>query len=224
MFASSIKPTSHAHHRRNHPPWRFFNVQLTPANAAVLRLLDLKYRLYNFIRHPKKPRSLRSGDFSIWRDDYRRVNGFDENFCGWGGEDDDLGRRLRRAGVRLQSFLRWTHSYHLWHPTETSRPDVPRRSHNAQYLSRKGRLIRCRNGLIKRTWNDLAWRIVGSAARPQEVNRWLAGRILPITANENAADRASRRPMRLPSQKWNSCSCPAKEPSAAPPNATCWWR
>ena len=70
-----------------------------------LRLLDLKYRLYNFIRHPKKPRSLRSGDFSIWRDDYRRVNGFDENFCGWGGEDDDLGRRLRRAGVRLQSLL-----------------------------------------------------------------------------------------------------------------------
>ncbi len=128
---------------------------------------------------------MRSGDFSIWRDDFRRVNGFDENFCGWGGEDDDLGRRLRRAGVRLQSFLRWTNSYHLWHPIDASVPATPNAAPNARYVSRKGRLIRCRNGLTKRGWNDLAWRVVGRAAKPQEVERWLAGRITPALANEN---------------------------------------
>ncbi len=154
-----------------------FSAVVSPSERRRLRKLDLKYRFYNFIRHPRKPRSLRSGDFSIWRDDFRRVNGFDENFCGWGGEDDDLGRRLRRAGVQLQSFLRWTFSYHLWHPREISRPDTPSAAPNAKYVSRKGRLVRCRNGLVKRSWNDLAWRIVGRSAQPQEVHQWLASRI-----------------------------------------------
>lgn len=161
------------------------------AERRRLRKLDLKYRFYNFIRHPTKPRSLRSGDFSIWRDDFRRVNGFDENFCGWGGEDDDLGRRLRRAGIRLQSFLRWTYSYHLWHPRDISRPQIPDAAPNARYVSRKGRLIRCRNGLIKRDWNDLAWQIVGRAAQPQEVLQWIAGRITPQVAGQHSG--AARR-------------------------------
>ena len=80
-----------------------------------------KARLYCLLRHPSKPR-LASGNFGIWRADFERVNGFDENYRGWGQEDDDLGRRLRRAGVRFDSILGWTQTYHLWHP-----PDPPRR-------------------------------------------------------------------------------------------------
>ena len=39
------------------------------------------------------------------RADYERVNGYDENFVGWGCEDDDLRLRLRHAGVRIESIL-----------------------------------------------------------------------------------------------------------------------
>src|SRR5262249_44329126 len=141
--------------------------------------LDAKIRLYTLMRHPTKPRRLQGGDFSIWREDYERVNGFDENFCGWGGEDYDLGRRLRRAGVRLASVLRWTRSYHVWHPVDVTKPDVPRQTRNANHLRRKGKLIRCRNGLVKRTLHDLAVQIVGQARRPCEVQQMIAGRILP---------------------------------------------
>ena len=181
-----------------------FSAVVSPSERRRLRKLDLKYRFYNFIRHPKKPRSLRSGDFSIWRDDFRRVNGFDENFSGWGGEDDDLGRRLRRAGVQLQSFLRWTYSCHLWHPREVSRPETPSAAPNAHYVVRKGRLIRCRNGLVKRSWNDLAWRIVGRAAQPQEVQQWLARRITagaetaqPRSGAKSSANFSSRPEVEL---------------------------
>jgi glycosyltransferase involved in cell wall biosynthesis len=148
-----------------------------PAERRRLRMLDLKYRLYNLICHPTKPRSLRSGDFSIWRADFLRVNGFDENFCGWGGEDDDLGRRLRRAGIRMQPLLRWTYSYHLWHPREASVPKQPKTAANAHYLTRKGRLTRCRNGLVKRSLNELDIRIVGHPAATNEVASAIAGRI-----------------------------------------------
>jgi hypothetical protein len=158
-----------------------FSGLLSAKERRRLRKLDLKSRLYNFIGHPTKPRSLRSGDFSIWREDYQRINGFDENFCGWGGEDDDLGWRLRRAGMRLQSLMRWTYSYHLWHPVGVTVPAQPKLAPNAQYQWHKGKLICCRNGLVKRTWNDLAVRIVGRAARPAAVQRMIAGRISPTT-------------------------------------------
>ena len=39
---------------------------------------------------------------SIRTDDFRRVGGFEEVFHGWGGEDIELGFRLRRAGVTIE--------------------------------------------------------------------------------------------------------------------------
>ncbi len=134
------------------------------APAAEMRKMRSKGRrsiFYQWLRHPTKPR-LVGNNIGVWRTDYERVNGFDENFEGWGWEDDDLGRRLRRAGVRLQSILAWTFTLHMWHPTETSIPIAGQVGKNEQYLNRPGSLIRCRNGLVKRSLNDLRWRVVGA--------------------------------------------------------------
>jgi glycosyltransferase involved in cell wall biosynthesis len=118
-----------------------------------------KARLYCVLRHPTKPR-LASGNFGIWRADFERVNGFDENYRGWGQEDDDLGRRLRRAGVRFDSILGWTQTYHLWHPPDSSAPKDWRAGPNVPYFLRKRWLTRCRNGLVKRPSSDLAIRVI----------------------------------------------------------------
>jgi glycosyltransferase involved in cell wall biosynthesis len=160
-----------------------YSALLSNTERRRLQKLDWKSRFYNFIKHPTKPRSLRSGDFSIWREDFNLVNGFDENFCGWGGEDDDLGWRLRRAGMRLHSLMRWTYSYHLWHPIGVTVPEKPKLAPNAQYQWRKGKLICCRNGLVKRTWKDMAVQVVGRAAKPEAVQRMIAGRIAPRSGN-----------------------------------------
>ncbi len=40
---------------------------------------------------------------------------------------------------------------------------------------RKGKLICCRNGLVKRGWNDLTVRIAGQPAQPHAVERMIAG-------------------------------------------------
>ena len=126
-----------------------FDHLLIAAERQRLQKSEFKYRLYNFLRHPTKPYKLRSGNFGIHRADFERVNGFDENFEGWGGEDDDLGRRLRRAGVRLESIVRHTHSYHLWHARDETAPEKVKSAPNTQYLWRKDAPARCLNGLTK---------------------------------------------------------------------------
>jgi hypothetical protein len=109
--------------------------------------LWLKNRWYALVGHPTKPK-LNSSDFGIWRCDYEVVNGFDERFVGWGCEDDDLGKRLRRAGVRLETILGQTRVYHLWHPLDPTHPRVWREGRNVGRLLAPNRPIRCQHGLV----------------------------------------------------------------------------
>ncbi len=114
------------------------------------RRLRHQYRkslLYNLLRHPTKPKLI-GNNIGIWRQDCERINGFDEQFEGWGCEDDDLRLRLRRAGTRVASILKWTHSYHLWHPPAPSCPDRWREGANVTYFENsRHRPVRCDKGL-----------------------------------------------------------------------------
>ena len=107
-------------------------------------------------RHPTKPR-LAGGDFGVWRADFERVNGFDERFVGWGQEDDDLGLRLRAAGVRLETILGLTHSLHVWHETDATATPRWRDGANIRYFERHGRLTACRQGMVVRPAAAVIW-------------------------------------------------------------------
>ena len=127
--------------------------------AAERRLLRRRFRKawwHTLLRRSSKPR-LAGGDFGVWRADFERVNGFDERFVGWGQEDDDLGLRLRAAGVRLESILDRTCSLHVWHPTDPSATRRWRDGPNVAYFLRHGRLTRCRNGLVERPLEAVRW-------------------------------------------------------------------
>lgn len=144
--------------------------ELVPENLAVTNLAALvpaaetralarrhrRSRWHSLIRHPDKPR-LAGGDFGVWRRDFEAVNGFDERFVGWGQEDDDLGLRLRAAGVRLDSVLDLTSSLHVWHPTDPSATPRWRDGANVAYFLRRGRLTACRKGLVQRGNAAISW-------------------------------------------------------------------
>ena len=135
----------------------------TPVQRQKLRHMHFKSIWYGLMGHATKP-AFRSGDFAMSRDDFELVNGFDENFQGWGCEDDDFGRRLRRAGVRTQSVLNRTCVYHLWHPPAPTRPRQWKRGSNVEYLQRTTRMTRCLNGLASRQPADLTVRLVDTTA------------------------------------------------------------
>lgn len=145
------------------------------ASRRALAKLAMMYRkawFYTLIRHSNKPRA-KGGDLGIMRADLERVNGFDENFRAWGGEDDDFGFRLRAANVRVKYIMKWTRSYHLWHPVDPTRPDKLRNGLNEEYLQRKVRLTCCLNGIQKRTLRDLRVHMCGVPASAFAADRAL---------------------------------------------------
>jgi glycosyltransferase involved in cell wall biosynthesis len=85
-------------------------------------------------------------NMAFWRADLLAVNGFDEEYTGWGiGEDSDLGTRLYHLG-RPRKFVR-AHAlvYHLDHPVRP-REHVPASLARLEQTLRT-RKVRCEQGL-----------------------------------------------------------------------------
>jgi len=56
-------------------------------------------------------------NMGIWRTDLDRVNGFDDDYEGWGREDDDISARLKHAGLVRRPLRFAGLAIHLWHKT-----------------------------------------------------------------------------------------------------------
>jgi glycosyltransferase involved in cell wall biosynthesis len=106
----------------------------------------LREECYSAVGHPYKPKVM-AGNLAVWRTDFERINGFDEQFIGWGCEDDDLGQRLRQSGIRIAPIFGFTQAYHLWHPPHPTTPTRWRDGRNVEYLLKSDKPIRCEAGL-----------------------------------------------------------------------------
>ncbi len=60
-------------------------------------------------------------NFSVDRESFYRVNGFDHTYHNSGREDSDLRNRLQLAGVRARSIWHRARVFHLHHPGHTTR-------------------------------------------------------------------------------------------------------
>ena len=49
--------------------------------------------------------------FPIYKKDIESINGYDENYVGWGGEDQDIALRLVLAGFRGISVIKSAEFY-----------------------------------------------------------------------------------------------------------------
>jgi len=76
---------------------------------------DLFYVVCKTLHVRKIGPKLRGGLFAVSRENYYKVNGFDENYHGWGNEDDDLGRRFHAAGISGVNPFRSEYPLHMWH-------------------------------------------------------------------------------------------------------------
>lgn len=103
---------------------------------------------YSVCRVPMRPR-LSGNNIALWRSDFERVNGFDEQFIGWGLEDRDLQRRLAAVGVRVRSILHRTAPIHLWHEPAPSFRRNGTGTENLRYYSRTAVTPYCVDGLAK---------------------------------------------------------------------------
>ena len=92
------------------------------------------------------------GHFSAFRKDIESINGYDENYVGWGGEDQDFALRLVMAGCQGISAIREARVLHMWHLRELGDKHW-KEGANVDYFLRKDIPVFCENGLVKLTEN-----------------------------------------------------------------------
>lgn len=126
--------------------------------AGFLRMLSLCMRgelsgCHHLIRLPgltfRKSglRGIKTCNLALYRSDFEAVNGFDEEFTGWGREDAELVSRLFNYGVMRHDPPFGALVYHLWHP-ENSRGQLSDNDNRLQE-SIDSCATSCRNGLRK---------------------------------------------------------------------------
>lgn len=96
-------------------------VALLPEQLRELAARHARYLRQSFWRRlglgkSHKPRLI-GGHFSLPLAAYLSVNGCDEEYEGYGQEDDDLTRRLYEAGWKTVVGVKDIEVYHLYHPT-----------------------------------------------------------------------------------------------------------
>lgn len=90
---------------------------------------------------------IKTCNFAVHRSDFEAVNGFNEEYVGWGREDADLALRLMNNGVSRCDVPFGALVYHLWH-RENSRQQLE--ANDARLgAAAENRETWCRNGLKK---------------------------------------------------------------------------
>jgi hypothetical protein len=82
---------------------------------------------------------------AFWKNDLLNVNGYNEEFSGWGKEDNDIASRLINAGVKLRFLKFGAIAYHLHHKT-ASMVSVEK-NQELFYKSKKDRIIYINKGI-----------------------------------------------------------------------------
>lgn len=96
---------------------------------------------------PKSLKGIRTCNFAFWKSDALAVNGFNEDFEGWGREDSEFAARLLNSGLLRQNLRFRALAYHLFHPHHSQ--DSLHRNQSILDRTISDRSVRCGNGIDK---------------------------------------------------------------------------
>ncbi|MEI6075395.1 MAG: glycosyltransferase family 2 protein [Verrucomicrobiota bacterium] len=107
------------------------------------------------ISRDRKQRGIIGCNMAFWRDDLLAVNGFDEDYTGWGtGEDSDVATRVYHLGRRRKFVYGRAITFHLNHPQASRSHHAASRARLAETLA--GGKIRCEHGLNRHFGQDIS--------------------------------------------------------------------
>jgi glycosyltransferase involved in cell wall biosynthesis len=126
-----------------------YEAQMTPGDRRRFRFTHWKGLWGVFFGNMKKPK-VYGCNIGVDRETYFAVNGYDENFDGFGKEDSDLRNRLRRFGAKPTSL--WGRAW-VYHVDDIIDPKIRQRriprKKTTEYYDRAEIPVRCANGLVK---------------------------------------------------------------------------
>lgn len=112
---------------------------------------DRKRRIIKTLRLAKRGIRLVGMSYALMKEAYLKVNGYDENYVGWGQEDDDFGNRLTVAGINGKELITQNIQLHLWHYSD------PTKIHSANeeyYYKRKEKIFSKKDFFCKKGYED----------------------------------------------------------------------
>lgn len=83
---------------------------------VLLRIPGMHY----FIKGHDGLKNARSCHMAFWKDDFIQINGFEENFEGWGMEDSEFVQRLLNNGIKRKNAKLLAPAIHLYHKEKST--------------------------------------------------------------------------------------------------------
>ncbi len=99
----------------------------------------------------RKLKGIKSCNMSFYKKDFVAVNGFNEDFEGWGSEDSELACRFFKYGLFKKVHPFMAICFHLWHPTNKMASDCNNLLLKTTITSGE---YCCKNGLEKKFCPD----------------------------------------------------------------------
>jgi GT2 family glycosyltransferase len=112
--------------------------------SGLFKLFRLPFPI---IKTNMNQRGLIGCNWAAWRKDLLKVNGFDEDYEGWGREDSDICTRLYNSGIQRKFVYGRSIVYHLNH--EVMDKSHLKLSNDRLQETISLRKTRCTNGIIK---------------------------------------------------------------------------
>jgi glycosyltransferase involved in cell wall biosynthesis len=90
----------------------------------------------------KRPLALLGSNFGVWREDFIRINGYDNEFNEYGCADVDVEWRLLASGIKSQALRGRGCGFHLYHKqkpsSKSNRNYMEENRKNNQYIAKNG--------------------------------------------------------------------------------------
>ena len=96
--------------------FHFANINIL-TNGIKSRFNAIRLPIFSFLLRETKSsyKNIKACNLAYWRNDYIAVNGYDNQFHGWGWEDNEFAARLIHAGVKKKRLKLAAIVYHLYH-------------------------------------------------------------------------------------------------------------
>jgi len=98
--------------------------------------------------HQQSTRRIRGCNASFWKEDLIKVNGYNEEFVGWGFEDKELAVRLFNAEVKLKRIRFAAICFHLHHKVQINQRRLDENTRLLK-IAQENHLVVCKEGISK---------------------------------------------------------------------------
>lgn len=112
---------------------------------------DFFRRILNKIKLNKRGIRLVGMSYAMYKEIYVAVNGYDEQYRGWGLEDDDFGNRLYVYGIKGKEMRANYIQLHLYHPFD---PTKKQSANERYYYKRKKEIFKTKKFICEYGYNN----------------------------------------------------------------------